>query len=168
MIYEKCRDILVREYELIGEAAGIQEKIRNAVSNRLWDDFHNHVHVMNSIEKKLTDIENEREQLFTSFEMQKNHAGYGEKDPVNRFYEITAFLPENQRNDLYAIYRSLKMEALKLRIANDTLMVYLSGIKSTYKDFLDLFFPDRGGKIYTKAGTHIAHDMRSMVVNQSF
>jgi hypothetical protein len=81
---------------------------------------------------------------------------------------MVCHLPETQRNELTGIYRNLKMETLKLRVANEAFMVYLAGVKSTFKEFFDLVFPDRAGKMYTAHGTHLSSDMRSMVVNQSF
>jgi hypothetical protein len=77
-------------------------------------------------------------------------------------------LPEGQRNDLTSIYRSLKVEAIKLRLANDTLLTYLASVKATIKDFFELAFPEKAGNIYTNKGTHFTHDMRSMVLNTHF
>jgi hypothetical protein len=124
---------------------------------------------MNSIEAKLNDLETERNNLFTVYEAIVHQRNFSEiMDAKGRFYALVSRLPESQRNDLTAIYRSLKLEALKLRMANDTLTSYLSGIKATLKDFFDLAYPDRGGKMYTNHGTHLSHDMRSMVLNTSF
>jgi hypothetical protein len=81
---------------------------------------------------------------------------------------MTAALPPDQRNDLTAIYRSLKLEALKLRMANEALENYLGGVKASLAEFFELVFPDRGGKMYTSQGTRLSHDMRSMVLNQRF
>jgi spore coat protein CotH len=81
---------------------------------------------------------------------------------------MAAMLPENQRNDLTSIYRSLKLEAMKLKIGNDSLMSYLNEIKSTFTEFFNLAFPERGGKMYSNYGTHLSHDMRSMVLNTQF
>ena len=81
---------------------------------------------------------------------------------------MTAHLPAEQRNDLTSIYRSLKLEALKLRMANDVLMGYLGSVKASLTDFFELAFPDRGGKMYTPQGTRFSHDMRSMVLNRTF
>jgi hypothetical protein len=169
MIYEKCRDILLKESELIQNAAVIQDKIRLAVKNREWTVFEDHMNAMNDIESKLENLEIEREQLFTVFEALEHQKSFCDKlDAKGRFYKLAEFLPESQRNDLISIYRSLKHESIKLRLANDTLMTYLSGIKATLNDFFDLAFPDRSGKIYTNQGIHHSHDMRSLVINASF
>jgi hypothetical protein len=169
MIYEKCRDILLRECELIQNAALIQEKIRVAVIEKDWTVFENHLNVMNDIELKMEEMEQEREQLFSVFEAIIHQRSFSETlDAKGRFYKLVALLPENQRNDLTSIYRNLKVESIKLRVANDALLAYLNGIKATLKDFFDLAFPDRAGKMYTKQGTHFSHDMRSMVLNSRF
>ena len=169
MIYEKCRDILIQEFELIQNAVIIQEKIRIAVTERQWAAFEDNLSVMNAIENKLEVMEIEREQLFNVFKIIAHQKGFSENlDSKGRFYALVANLPENQRNDLTSIYRSLKFEAMKLRMANETLMTYIEGIKSTLKDFIDLAFIERGGKMYTRDGTHFSHDMRCMVLNQSF
>ena len=170
MIYEKCRDILLRECEFLQEAAVMQEKIRLAVINKEWTGFEDNLNTMNEIEEKITALENEREHLFTVFYtlVKPNSTKPEPQDAKERFYAIASHLPDNQRKDLTEIYRSLKMQTIKLRMANDTFMTYLEGIKSTLKEFFDLAFPDRSGKMYTPQGTHFSHDMRSMVLNQSF
>ena len=169
MIYEKCRDILMQECELIQNAAILQEKIRLAVTGKDWTVFEDHLNAMNEIESKIADLENEREQLFTVYEAIVHQNSFSENlDAKGRFYKFVSLLPESQRNDLTSIYRSLKLESIKLRMGNDNLFAYLHGIKATLKDFFDLAFPDRAGKMYTNQGTHFSHDMRSLVLNSQF
>jgi len=169
MIYEKCKDILLKECELIQTAGFIQEKIRQAVTNKEWAVFEDHLSSMNSIESKMETLETEREQLFTVFKTIVHEKSFSENlDAKGRFYTMVAILPENQRNDLTSIYRSLKLEALKLRIANDALFAYISEIKSTLNDFFALAFPQKCGKIYTKEGNHFSAELNSIVLNRSF
>jgi len=169
MFYERCRDILLQEHELIQKAAALQEKIRSAVIERQWIGFEELTDSMKTIEVKLEIIENERERLFDVFEnLTRKNAFSGEKEAKGRFYRFASSLPENQRNDLTSIYRSFKLETIRMKITNEQLMDYLGGAKAALKDFFELAFPDRGGKMYTSAGTHLSHDMRSMVVNQRF
>ena len=169
MIYEKCRNILLQEFELIQNAVIIQGKIRDAVTERQWTSFEVNLNSMNAIESKLQALENDREQLFTVFKALAHQQSFTDNmDEKGQFYTLVTYLPENQRNDLTAIYRSLKLEAVKLRMENDSLSSYVNEIKSALRDFFDLAFIERGGKMYTKDGTHFSHDMRSMVLNQSF
>jgi len=169
MIYEKCRNILLQESELIQNASAVQEKIRLAVTSRELTDFENHLNAMNAIESKLIVLEDEREKLFTVFETLVHERHFSATlDAKGRFYTLVSMLPENQRNDLTSIYRSLKVETIKLRMANEALMAYLNGVKETLKDFFALAFPGRYGKMYTNQGTSFSHDMRCMVLNSSF
>jgi hypothetical protein len=72
-----------------------------------------------------------------------------------------------QRGELRNIYRSLKLEALKLRLANEALLEYLNEIRTTTAGFFEIVFPEMGGKLYTRNGIPVSHDMRSIVLNQS-
>jgi hypothetical protein len=169
MIYEKCRDILLRECELIQNAANVQEKIRQSVTKQEWSEFEYHLNIMNSLESKIETLDKEREQLFIVFKTIIHQQSFSENlDSKGQFFALVSLLPEKQRIELISIYRSLKHEAIKLRMANDSLFAYLSGIKSTLKDFFDLAFPERGGKMYTKEGMHFSNDMQSMFLNRSF
>jgi allophanate hydrolase subunit 1 len=169
MIYERCRDILLQEHELIQNAVILQEKIRSAVVERKWTGFEDLTNSMKTIEVKLEILENERERLFDIFEaLTRKNNFLDKKDSKGRFYQMVCRLPESQRSDLTSIYRSLKLEAIRMRITNEQFMDYLGGTKAALKDFFEIAFPDRGGKMYTKAGTHLSHDMRSMVLNRSF
>jgi len=169
MIYEKCREILLKQSELIQNAAFVQEKIRLAVTNKEWIVFEDNLTVMNSIQSKMESLETEREQLFTVFETLVHQDGFSQTlDSKGRFYKLSAMLPEDQRNELTSIYRSLKIEAMKLKIANEALFTYLSEIKSTLNDFFALAFPERCGKVYTKNGNHYSNELSSMVLNRSF
>jgi len=169
MIYEKCRDILLKEFEMIQNAVAVQETIRLAVTEHEWAAFEDGMGAMNAIENSLVSLEAEREQLFTVFKTLIHQRSFSENlDEKGRFYELVSLLPENQRNDLTTIYRSLKIEAIKLKMANEALLVYLNGVKSTLKEFFDLAFPERGGNTYTRDGTHFSNDFRSMVLNRSF
>jgi len=169
MIYEKCKDILLRERELVQNAVLEQEKMRIAVFNREWEGFEAAVSALTVLERELAEMEEEREQLFCAFEALLQHKdSFYSKDGKGRFYSLVALLPENQRNELTSIYRGLKMDTLSLRIANEALRTYLGGIKNTIREFFDKAFPEYAGKMYTPRGTHFSHDMRSMVLNQSF
>ena len=169
MIYEKCKDILLQEFELVQNAVVLQDKIRTTVTERQWTAFEENLNAMNALEMKLEGLENEREELFFVFKTIARQQGFSQNlDENGRFYELIAFLPEKQRDDLTTIYRSLKIESTKLKLANEALLSHINIIKSTLRDFIDLAFVERGGKMYTKNGTHHSHDMRSMVLNQSF
>jgi hypothetical protein len=169
MFFERCADILARENELVQRAAVLVAITRQAVINKEWAGFESHLGELNAAEKEIACLERLREALFDEWE-----AAEGQKtkpapeDAKGRFYALASRLAPEKRSELTAIYRSLKLEALKLRMANETLIGYLSGAMSTLAGFFDAAFPDRGGRIYTKSGAAVFHDMRSMVLNRAF
>lgn len=165
MIFERCKTILIQESELVQRAAVLQRLIRDAVEKREWADFEGHFSDMNALGQELAALEQERESLFA--ELRGGAAAAVEHDgDKGCFYALVSRLPAEQRNELTAIYRSLKLESLKLRMANDTLMAYISEARATMAGFFALAFPDRRGQLYTPRGTTVSHDMRSMVLNQ--
>ncbi|MDR1576544.1 MAG: hypothetical protein LBS37_11110 [Treponema sp.] len=167
MRYEQCREILLRECELVQEAGTLQELIRDAAVGREWTDFEGRLNALDAIEGKIAALETEREALFAETEAPLPQAAApGGALAGGRFYEFAARLPLTERTELTAIYRGLKLASLKLRMTNESLMKYLGEARAALEGFFALAFPERGGRIYTMRGTPISHDMRSMVLNQ--
>ena len=158
MDFEKCRDILLKESELVQRIAGLQNIIQEAVMNRDWSDFEGHFNALSEMREEFAALENERNELFNDT-LTAESGG---------FYAFSAQLPAGQRNEITEIYRSLKLEALKVQVSGDVLLGYIAGVRSTMAGFFEIAFPDRSGKIYTPHGVPLSHDMRSMVLNQCF
>ena len=169
MVYEKCREILLKEHELVQFAVTIQKNIQDAVTAREWTDFEGHFKALEALESEFNALEAEREKLFVEFEASNGRNVSPEHiDAKSRFYAMAAQLPALERNDLTEIYRNLKLEVIKMRMANEALKGYLNGVRTSLQEFFSNVFPERGGKMYTPQGTHFSHDMRSMVLNQRF
>ena len=177
MLFEKCRDILLAESELVQKIAALQKLIWNAVEKREWTGFEDNFNTMNVMGSELAALEKEREALFANMKAAPDSNCLPEKTalPVElaggdkgRFYAMTANLPVEQRNGLTAIFRGLKLESLKLRISNETLMHYIAEARTAITDFFETAFPDRGGKLYTQRWIPFSHDMRSMVLDRRF
>ena len=181
MEFEKCKGILLREHEAVAKAAALQKLAERDAVNREWGDFEAHLNALNSYGVALEEMEREREALFgcggdaqdsgglnPELAYQRAHLAVelagGDK---GRFYTLCLHFTAQQRAELGEIYRSLKLEALRLRLANEALLVYLSEIRSTLAGFFEIAFPERGGKTYTPRGVPVSHDMRSMVLNKS-
>jgi hypothetical protein len=158
MVFEQCKDILLKESELIQRIAALQKLIYDAVVNREWTDFEAHFNVLGGLGEEFAALENIREELFAKDQE-------GEKPS---FYALAARLPREQRKEITDIYRNLKLETLKVRMSGETLMGYVAGARATMTGFFEVAFPGRGGKIYSPHGVPVSHDMRSMVLNQSF
>ena len=171
MEFEKCRDILLREHEAVAQAVALQKLIEKAALSREWALFDTRMTELNGYCAGLSELEREREALFSTA-LQKPDAVCPQTvalagGDTGRFYTLAMRFEPRQRSELGDIYRSLKLEALKLRLANDALLKYLNEFKTTMNGFFEMAFPDRGGKMYTPWGKPVSHDMRSLVVNQS-
>jgi hypothetical protein len=155
---EKYRDILTKEIEILGKISSIQNLVRNAVINREWMDFESLLEKMHDQGREFELLEAERAGLFADVVPEKNR----------NFYALISRFSENSRKELTELYRTLKLETLKIRIANDALLRYLNEGRAVIASFLEAAFPDRKGKLYSRLGKQIQADMRSMVVNCRF
>ena len=153
MVYEQCRGILLKESDLVQRIAVLQKLIQDAVESRQWAGFDGYFNDLNEMMEEFAVLENERERVFAG---------------VTGFYTIISGLPPDQRAEISEIYRSLKLEALRVQAAGDALMSYITSAKETMAGFFSIAFPDRSGKIYTPYGVPVSHDMRSMVLDQCF
>jgi hypothetical protein len=153
----------------VQQAAALQKMVETAVKKREWADFEALFGELNVIGGKLAALETGREALFTEC---ASDGGRGQSpdlgDDKGRLYALAARLPAEQRGELTAMYRSLKLESLKLRQSGEALTAYLADARATIAGFFEAAFPDRGGRIYTARGTPVSHDMRSMVLNRAF
>jgi len=159
MVFEQCREILLKESELVQRVADLQKGIHEAVISRNWTDFEDHFAVLGKVKAEIAALESERERLFTGIS--------GKTDDLS-FYAFAAQLPAEQRAELTEIYRSLKLETLRVQVSGEALMSYINEVRVVIEGFFEIAFPDRGGKIYTPHGVSVSHDMRSMVLNRSF
>jgi hypothetical protein len=160
MVFEKCKRILLKECELVRRISSLQNLVYEAVINRDWNGFEANFSKLGKIGEEFTVLEHERERIFAGI--------LTEQDASERFYSLTAGLPPNQRSELTEIYRNLKLETLKVKIAGETIMNYIAGARATVAGVFEIAFPDRKGTIYTPYGMPVSHDMRSMVLNRSF
>jgi hypothetical protein len=160
MVFEKCREILLKECELVRRISSLQNLVYEAVLNRDWSGFEANFSRLSEIGEEFTELEYQRERVFAGILPESNVSV--------RFYSLTAGLPPEQRGELTEIYRNLKLETLKVKIAGETIMSFIAGARATVAGFFEIAFPDRRGKIYTPYGMPVSHDMRSMVLNRSF
>jgi len=160
MVFEKCKAVLLKECELVRRIGNLQNLVYEAVTSRDWNGFEANFSKLGEIGKEFTVLEQRRERIFAGIHKEAN-------GPAS-FYSLTAGLPPEQRREITEIYRTLKMETLKVQIMSETITNFIAGARATAACFFETAFPDRKGKIYTPYGTPVSHDMRSMVLNRSF
>ena len=129
---------------------------------REWADYDEEMAALNRLSDEFEAMEAERIALFRT--MGADH--FPGKDHVPSFYSLAVKLPENERRELSAMYRSLKLETLKIRAANSSFLQYLNEAKTMTAAFLEAAFPDRYGRLYSRKGTQVmSQQPRNMMLN---
>jgi hypothetical protein len=160
---EECKCILQQEIALLERLAATQEVVRIAVVNRDWTDLERVIARLDEYGQEFKQIEEQRTALFSEI---TKESGYPQEEVG--FYGVVIHLPLEQRKELTDLYRRLKLDTLRIRLANDSLNQYLSVAKGVVSDFLQAAFPDRKGKRYSRQGKEIHSEMRSIVLDRSF
>lgn len=153
--------VLRRETELLSEIGSLQKQVWETVLNRVWENFEGLMESLNVLGAEFQVLEQERAGLMAEF------AGDGAREGES-FYRLASRLPGAEGKELAGLYRNLKSETLRVRIANNNLLDYLGEAKTTVAGFLEAVFPGRKSRVYSRQGALIPADMRSMVLNQSF
>lgn len=161
--YERCVLILGREIEVLKKIGALQELTGKAVLNREWTDFEARHQTLNALGFEFEALEAERVELLS-----KMDAVGGRGDEKQRFYALISCFSPEPRDELTKLYRTLKLEALRVRITNEALVSCLAGAKTLMTGFLEAVFPERAGRLYTPQGTQAAADLRSVVLNRHF
>ncbi|MDR2178259.1 MAG: flagellar protein FlgN [Treponema sp.] len=159
-MHKVCSQVLGREAELLQGIAEAQKRVRNAVIKRKWADFETILAAIGRTAAELEGLERERKALFG-----KLSGGFPDNEAG--FYRFLAFLPPGEQKELTAKYRELKIAALRIKINNENLLAYITGIKATMSAFIESAFPDRRGRVYSRSGAVMPQDMRCMVLNRS-
>ncbi|MDR3114146.1 MAG: hypothetical protein LBU25_01340 [Treponema sp.] len=165
---ERNVHILHLQNEVLEKIAVLQASVRNAVMNREWTDFESLLSTMNQYGDQFQALEAERIALLSGlFQEDASSSQKGNQDTPSSFYRLVSRLPEPDRKGLTEMYRNLKLRALKIRMANESLIAYLNEAKTMVNSFLDAACPDRKTRFYSRWGTKVAMDARSVMVNHS-
>ena len=162
--FPRCVSVLSAEIELLKKISAAQSKVRQVVMNREWADFDEKTAELNRLGEEFEVLEDDRERLFSTLRGNSPVAGKEEKP----FTVMINGLPMDECRELSRLYRELKMECLRIQAINKTFLVYLTEAKTMAAAYLEAICPERGGKLYTRKGHIAAHDMRSIVFNNSF
>ncbi|MDR2617401.1 MAG: hypothetical protein LBC62_00900 [Treponema sp.] len=160
--YRRCVQVFSQELALLKKISSVQDSVRHAVLAREWTDFDWKMAEINQLGMELGVLEQERAGLFAALtgELMGNS---GQAAP---FYTIVSRLPEEERRALSDLFRTIKMETIKMRAVNESFLNYLNEAKTMAAAYLEALFPARGGKLYTRKGGQAAQELKSMVFNR--
>jgi len=165
--FEKCVLVLTGEIALLKKISDAQRIVRQAVINKEWADFDEKTTEVNCLGEEFTHLEEQRIRIFAAL----SHAvarSTGDNDAEQPFYVLITRLPAEENRELSRLYRELKMETLKMRSVNESLLAYIHEAKAMAEAYLGAVCPERGGKLYTRKGRKVSQDLKSMVFNNHF
>ena len=160
--FENCVSVLTGEIEILKRISAAQDRVRQAVMNREWLDFDEKVAEVNRMGQKFALLDNDRVRIFLTL------ADGSDKSEEKPFYALIMHLPIEESRHISRLYRELKMETLKLSALNENFLAYLNEAKAMAAAYLEAVCPARGGKLYTRRGSRVSQDLRSMVFNNHF
>jgi hypothetical protein len=166
--YRKFCVVLERELVMTAQIEKAQLLVRDAVRRRDWIDFEAILDSLKGLGVEFEALDLQREKIFENFAALALpvYIHYADHEGESRFYALVSRLTSEERSYLTEMYRNLKIKILKIRFQNESLAHYLSQARVLVKDVLDSAFPDRKGSLYTRHGTALDADMRSMVLNR--
>jgi hypothetical protein len=158
-LYKECLDLLHSESLELKSIGKLQNRVSEAVKDKKWADYEGLMADIRKAGEKIEHIEEKRVAL-----MDNSH----KTSEDFRFYAFITRFSEEKRRTLSSAYREMKLEAAKIRFANDALSAYLEEQIVLAGSILEAAFPDRRGTFYGRRGKVRHADMRSVVVNKSF
>jgi hypothetical protein len=157
--HKQKRQVLEQEREILDKISDTQTAMRSVVAKREWADFEGLLLSMDGYKEQFETLEKERMALFSGSIDAEGNAPH--------FYTLIAKLPEDERRELADVYRKIKERALKVRLANDSLALYLEEAKTTLNAFIKAAFPTASGNTYSRKGTKIEADMSALVIDRA-
>jgi len=152
-VFTRCVSVLSGEVEILTKIVEAQKSVRQAVVNREWVDFDTTIQEINELGAALASLEDERLKLL----------------PKGK--DFSAWIAEfslQESAELSKLYREVKAQTFKVKVVNESFAVYLNEARSLTAAYLEAVCPARGGKLYTRKGSKVSQDLKSMVVNNRF
>ncbi|MDR0908462.1 MAG: hypothetical protein LBM77_01735 [Spirochaetaceae bacterium] len=144
--YAECVSILKRELHQTAEIAALQAIIKKSVRQRQWTNFDLMMKTLKKIGSDFEKIDKNRMDILDN----------------TYFYRLSLGFKPEERDILNDLYRKLKLEALRIRLENDSLLAYINESASLAEDFLKKVYPAAKGRIYGRNGTMAAPELHAL------
>lgn len=158
----ECISILQQEIALLERLAAAQDVVSQAVFSRDWSDLDALFKRLDGYNKEFDTLEWQRTMIFEELGQE-----LGFVNERLGFYAIATRLEPEIRRQMTDLYRRLKLDVLRIRLANENLQHYITSNRMVISEFLKAAFPDRKGKLYSRHGKEIHSEMRSIVLDRS-
>lgn len=157
---EVC-DVIRAQIMTLETIAAEHSRLQEAVMNRDWESLEEQIRVLQTHAHDAGTLEEQRK---TSYGRLRKMLGLGAEES---FFELLCRLEDDERTELAALYRGLKIAVMRVASANGGLEAYVQSSTQTIEEVLRELFPERKGTIYGRTGRVQRHDDRAFVVNQS-
>ena len=176
--YEACLSLLTQEQECLEAVADLQRLAREAAVARNWHEFATLLDCLERMGGEFAALDQERTRVFAFIgggSPEGDEAGGSgagampdPDTPAARrdFYALIAAFPHAQRRAAAGVYRRLKQECLRIRLANESLLGYLREARAVAEGYLNAVFPVRKHTTYSRRGRQVEADMRRVLLNQ--
>lgn len=157
---ENLKQLMVRETELLTGYLEIERKLSESVYTRAWDDLQACLEALEPISEEVAELDARRD---AEFEKLRTALG---ADGTEGFYQVIARLPEDERNELAAVFRGMKAAVFRLQGLTYQLESYIGTVSGTMREILEELFPHRRGNIYSRKGVAAEPEANPMVISR--
>lgn len=150
---------LRQEAQVLTEFAAGQKRLQELIGKRQWTRLDGQIEELKSLASRAETLE---EQRHSSYRQLKADLGLGDEPPgrageaaggiARRFEDVVTRLPGPERDELFALYRQLKLAVIRVKGNAGLLGFYLRSLSGTLQKVLEELFPHRKGRIYSRSG----------------
>jgi len=155
--FEDAVSVFNREIDLLKATFSAQEIVFRLVLDRDWENLDEKTEDVKKLGLEFTALEEERHTLLSSL-----------GDTSKPFYELISNLSFDEQRELSRLYRELKTQTNKMKALNDNLTAYINEAKIMATSYIEAVYPARGGKLYSRDGSRVSQDLKSIVLNSRF
>lgn len=152
---EKIKTLLKAEDAILTEIYNVQQKIRESVNERNWDNLQNYLDLFDALSNKFASFETERIECF-------NYLGL--KDSSS-FSSLNKKLSQSVSLDIKDLYVSVKQKLLASKIENNALNDYIKITSEFLQGVFDNVIPQRKNTVYSRTGSIVKNQPKSMILN---
>jgi AAA+ ATPase superfamily predicted ATPase len=156
VLTETFKKILREEAHALREFAAGQKRLQELIGKRQWTKIETQIVELKSLASLAETLENQR---FHTYQQLKASLGIGAErtrksgqEEAESFAQIVTRLPHSDRDELFGLYRQLKLAVIRVKGNAGLLGFYLRSLSETLQKVLEELFPHRKGRIYSRSG----------------
>jgi hypothetical protein len=165
---ETLKKALRDEAQALNEFASGQKQLQDLIGKRQWTRLDGQIEELKRLASRAEALEDKR---LRSYQALKVSLGMGgDPQPLSpdgdtvRFEEVVARLPGAERDELFGLFRELKLALIRVKSNAGLLGFYLRSLSETLQKVLEELFPHRKGRIYSRSGKTRDAEDDSLVV----